>query len=86
VMNSLQKALKTDKLLREFDPSFSNDYTKMMQEVEKNYGLHTIGLLEFIDLYDAYRENVLKMNELKYDQLNALESINFATGANIFHP
>jgi cobalt-zinc-cadmium efflux system outer membrane protein len=86
VMNSLQQALKTEKLLQEFDPSFEQAYTVMMQEIEKNYGLHNIGLLEFIDLYDAYRNNVLKMNELKYDRLNALESLNFATGANIFHP
>lgn len=85
VMNSLQQALKTEKLLQEFDPGFEQEYTTMMREVEKNYGLHNIGLLEFIDLYDAYRNNVLKMNELKYDRLNALEQINFATGASIFH-
>ncbi|QJB37045.1 TolC family protein [Chitinophaga oryzae] len=85
VMNSLQQALKTEKLLQDFDPGFEKEYTAMMHEVEKNYGLHHLGLLEFIDLYDAYRNNVLKMNELKYDRLNALEQINFATGASIFH-
>ena len=86
VMNSLQLALQTEKLINEFDPGFENDYAKMMREVEKNYRLHNIGLLEFIDLYDAYRNNVLKMNELKYDRLHALESLNFSTGALIFHP
>lgn len=85
VMNSLLQVLKTEKLLQEFDPGFEQEYTTMMREVEKNYGLHNIGLLEFIDLYDAYRNNVLKMNELKYNRLNALEQINFATGAAIFH-
>lgn len=86
VMNSLQQALQTEKLISEFDPGFENDYSKMMSEVEKNYRLHNIGLLEFIDLYDAYRNNVLKMNELKYDRLHALESLNFSTGVLIFHP
>lgn len=86
VMNSLEQALQTEKLLHEFDPGFENDYGRMMNEVEKNYRLHNIGLLEFIDLYDAYRNNVLKMNELKYDRLHALESLNFSTGALIFHP
>ncbi|WP_212003737.1 TolC family protein [Chitinophaga sp. HK235] len=85
VMNSLQQALKTDKLMKEFDPGFEQEYTALMHEVEKNYGLHYIGLLEFIDLYDAYRNNVLKMNELKYNRLNALEQINFATGSTIYH-
>ncbi|NSL87050.1 TolC family protein [Chitinophaga solisilvae] len=86
VMNSLQQALKTEKLLYEFDPAFEQEYTTMMREIEKNYRLHNIGLLEFIDLYDAYRNNVLKMNELKYDRLNALEQLNFATGTSVFHP
>jgi cobalt-zinc-cadmium efflux system outer membrane protein len=86
VMNSLQLALQTEKLVSEFDPGFENEYTTMMSEVEKNFRLHNIGLLEFIDLYDAYRNNVLKMNELKYDRLHALESLNFSTGTPVFHP
>ncbi|MFB6456979.1 TolC family protein [Chitinophaga sp. Hz27] len=86
VMNSMKEALATEKLLNEFDPGFENDYTAMMSEIEKNYKLHNIGLLEFIDLYDAYRNNVLKMNELKYDRLSALEKLNFTTGSLIFHP
>ncbi|HEY8957130.1 TolC family protein [Chitinophaga sp.] len=86
VMNSYQLALQTEKLLNEFDPGFENEYTTMMNEVEKNFRLHNIGLLEFIDLYDAYRNNVLKMNALKYDRLHALESLNFSTGTPVFHP
>ncbi|MBV8251460.1 MAG: TolC family protein [Chitinophaga sp.] len=85
VMNSMKEALQTEKLMSDFDPGFENDYTAMMKEIEKNYSLHNIGLLEFIDLYDAYRSNVLKMNELKYNRLSALEKINYTTGSQIFH-
>lgn len=86
VMNSYRLALQTEQLVSEFDPGFENEYTTMMSEVEKNFRLHNIGLLEFIDLYDAYRNNVLKMNTLKYDRLHALESLNFSTGTPVFHP
>ncbi|MET6997651.1 TolC family protein [Chitinophaga defluvii] len=86
VMNSYQQALKTEKLMADFDPDFEKDYTRMMEEVQKNFGAHNIGLLEFIDLYDAYRNSILKMNALRYERLNALESINFSTGALLFHP
>jgi cobalt-zinc-cadmium efflux system outer membrane protein len=86
VMNSYQQALKTEKLMMDFDPAFEQDYTRMMEEVQKNFGAHNIGLLEFIDLYDAYRNSILKMNALRYERLNALESINFTTGALLFHP
>ncbi len=85
VMNSMKEALQTEKLMGDFDPGFENDYTTMMKEIEKNYSLHNIGLLEFIDLYDAYRSNVLKMNELKYNRLSALEKLNYTTGSQIFH-
>jgi cobalt-zinc-cadmium efflux system outer membrane protein len=83
---SLESALRTEKLLEDFDPDFGNDYTKMMTEVEKNFKSRNLGLLEFLDLYDAYRSNVLKMNELKYDRLHALENINYSTGSQLFHP
>jgi len=86
VMNSYQQALKTEKLMADFDPDFEKDYTRMMEEVQKNFGAHNIGLLEFIDLYDAYRSSILKMNALRYERLNALESINFSTGSLLFHP
>lgn len=86
VMNSYQQALKTEKLMADFDPDFEKDYTRMMEEVQKNFGAHNIGLLEFIDLYDAYRSSILKMNALRYERLNALESINFSTGTLLFHP
>lgn len=83
---SLESALRTEKLLEDFDPDFGNDYTKMMTEVEKNFKSRNLGLLEFLDLYDAYRSNVLKMNELKYNRLHALENINYSTGSQLFHP
>lgn len=86
VMNSYREALQTEQMAGDIDPAFEQDYQRMMGEIEKNYRQHNIGLLEFIDLYDAYRSNVLRMNELRYSRLSALEKINFTTGAQIFHP
>lgn len=86
VMNSFREAVQTEQMAGDMDPAFEQDYRHMMGEIEKNYQQHNIGLLEFIDLYDAYRSNVRKMNELRYSRLSALEKINYATGASIFHP
>ncbi|SHM63707.1 outer membrane protein, cobalt-zinc-cadmium efflux system [Chitinophaga jiangningensis] len=86
VMNSFREAVQTEQMAGDIDPAFEQDYSRMMGEIEKNYRQHNIGLLEFIDLYDAYRSNVLKMNALRYSRLSALEKINYTTGAQIFHP
>ncbi len=86
VMNSFLQALNIENLLNEMDSGFSQNYAKMMVEIQKNFALHNIGLLEFIDLYDDFRNHLIKLNELKYEQLNAREYINYVTGSSIFNP
>lgn len=86
VMTSYQQALQTEKLVTELDPAFMQQYATLMGEVERNFRSHNIGLLEFTDLYDAYREHVLKYNELQYQRHRSLEQLNFSTGSLIFHP
>ncbi|RAI99713.1 cobalt-zinc-cadmium efflux system outer membrane protein [Chitinophaga skermanii] len=86
VMNSYNTAIRTENLLGTVDPSFGNDFTKLIGEVQRNYQLRNISLLEFVDLYDAYRNSILKINTLRYNHASALEAINFSTGSLIFNP
>ncbi|HEY0273118.1 MAG TPA: TolC family protein, partial [Chitinophaga sp.] len=84
VMDSYQQALRTQQLLQQVDPAFAGDYTHLLGEVQKNFQAHNLNLLEFIDLYDSYRETVLKLYNLRYNELQALENVNYATGSSIF--
>ena len=85
IARALQKAIDNQKLYQKIDPSFSNDIEKMEMEVMSNYQKRNIGLLEFIDFYDSYKQNTLQLNAIKFNKINALEDINFYTATNLFN-
>src|SRR5690242_2371378 len=84
VSTSYISALRSEKLLQSFDPNFEEDNRKMMDQVALNYQKKNITLLQFLDFYDSYKQNVLQLNELKFNKMNALEQLNFSTGKLIF--
>ena len=85
IARAFQKAIDNQKLSQKIDPSFSNDIEKLEMEVMSNYQKRNIGLLEFIDFYDSYKQNTLQLNAIKFNKINALEDINFYTATNLFN-
>jgi outer membrane protein, heavy metal efflux system len=85
VSRSLQKAYTQDKLYKNVDPKFSGDFDRLANEVLLNYEKRNIGLLDFIDFYDAYKENILQINYIKYNRIQSFEDLNFYTGTNFFN-
>lgn len=86
VSRSLQKAFSENKLYKSIDPNFFNDFERLMHEVLTNYQKRNIGLLEFLDFYDSYKQNVLQINSIKYNRVQAFEDINYYTGTEFFQP
>lgn len=85
VYRSLQKAIDADKLFRKIDPSFSGDFDRLAHEVLVNYQKRNLSLLEFLDFYDAYKQNILQLNSIQFNRVNAFEDLNFYTGTNFFN-
>jgi outer membrane protein, heavy metal efflux system len=79
-------ALRSEKLLASFDPNFDADNTRLINEVTINFQKKNITMLEFLDFYDSYKQNVLQMNQLRYNKMSALEQLNFSTGKILFNP
>ena len=42
-------------------------------------------LLDFLDFYDAYKQNVLQVNSIKYNRVQAFEDLNYYTATNLFN-
>ncbi len=78
-------ALRAEKLLQSFDPGFDANNRKMMEQVAANYQKKNITMLEFLDFYDSYKQNVLQLNQLRFNKMSALEQLNFSTGKIIFN-
>ncbi|GAC1595904.1 MAG: TolC family protein [Ginsengibacter sp.] len=78
-------ALRAEKLLASFDPEFDRQLEKLTSEVFKNFKKRNITILEFLDSYESYKQNVLQLNKLRFNKMNALEQLNFSTGSIIFN-
>lgn len=85
VTRSLQKAFAQQKLYQHIDPKFSGDFQRLMNEVLINYQKRNLSILEFLDFYDSYKQNVLQVNSIQYNRIQAFEDINYYTGTNFFN-
>ena len=85
IARALQKAFDEDKLYKKIDSSFTKDFDRLTNEVTANYEKRNIGLLDFLDFYDAFKQNTIQINTILFNRVNAFEDINFYTGSNFFN-
>jgi len=85
ITRALQKTFDNDKLYKNIDPKFTKDFDRLLNEVLINYQKRNIGLLDFLDFYDSYKQNTLQINSIQYNRVQSFEDINFYTGTNFFN-
>jgi cobalt-zinc-cadmium efflux system outer membrane protein len=85
VSRGLQKAIDADRLYKGIDVSFSANFERLAREMMEHYMKRDVSLLTFLTFYDSYKQNILQLNTILYNKVNALENINFLTGTNFFN-
>ena len=84
VENDVQKAyikmLTTHKMLQSFDPGFKSEFQRLMDGVTENFLKRNISLIDFTDFVESYKNNVLQLNQLQNDRMQAIEAVNFSVG------
>ena len=85
IARALQKTFDNDRLYQNIDPKFTKDFDRLLNEVILNYEKRNIGLLDFLDFYDSYKQNTLQINSIKYNRVQSFEDLNFYTGTNFFN-
>jgi cobalt-zinc-cadmium efflux system outer membrane protein len=87
VQNDVQKAyahlLTTQQMLKNIDPAFRNQFQQLMDGVTDNFLKRNISLLDFTDFVESYKNNVLQLNQLQNDRMQAIEALNFSVGKTI---
>ena len=83
IAESLGKLNEIDKVYKSIDNGFSNDFMRIIQKAEESYLKREISLLEFIDLYESYKESRLQFLQLENDRINAIENLNYIVGRNV---
>lgn len=85
VIQAYSIALENDALYKKFDAKFAYDMEQLSEEMLKNFEKKNISMLEFLDFYDAYKQNLIQYNNLQNNRLNAFENLNFTTGKDILN-
>ncbi|QES89008.1 TolC family protein [Rhizosphaericola mali] len=84
VYRALQKSLDVDKMYQKVDTSFEGDFKRLQNQVLINYQKRNLGLLDFLDFYESYKENILNMNQLRYERIQSFVDLNYYTATNFF--
>ncbi|UKT64903.1 TolC family protein [Pedobacter mucosus] len=84
VLNSYRTARRNEENFQEIDPSFSNDFNNLIAGLIKNFRERNISLIEFLDLYESYKDMNLQLNKIQLERMSSREEVNFVTGSNIF--
>ncbi|MDQ6813344.1 MAG: TolC family protein, partial [Bacteroidota bacterium] len=85
VQKAYTKALNTDRMLTSIDANFRISFQQLLTSVTENFRKRNISLLEFTDFYESYKQNVLQLNQLQNDRMQAIENLNFAVGKTILN-
>lgn len=85
VQRAYTKALNTDRMLSSIDPNFRNSFEQLLKSVTENFQRRNLSILEFTDFYESYKQNILQLNQLQNDRVQALESLNFTIGKTLLN-
>jgi cobalt-zinc-cadmium efflux system outer membrane protein len=85
VIRGLQKAEDADNLYKGIDPAFAGKFDKLAKEMIQLYMKRNISLLDFLNFYDSYKQNIVQLNTISFNKVNALENMNFLTGTAFFN-
>ena len=84
VFASVQKIMETEKLSSSVSPDFSKDFNTVLTGAQSNYEKKNISLLEFVDLFQSYKESIIQLNTIKTQRINAYEELNYSVGKDLF--
>ena len=85
VSSNYKISLELERLTNGFDPKFAQDYSHLIDEVLKNYTTRNIGLLDFLNYYDDFKNNTILLNTALSNRVTSLEKLNFVTGTTFFN-
>ncbi len=85
ITNALEIAYTQNSLYKTLDPRFPADFERLANAELQAYEKRTIGLLEFLDFYDAFKQNVVQLNAVQYNRVQAFEDLNYYTATSLFN-
>ncbi len=85
VQTAYVKALNTDRMLQSIDPIFRDEFENLLKAITENFEKKNLSLIEFTDFNESYKNNILQINDLQNQKMQAIETLNFTVGKTILN-
>ena len=83
VHEAYQVALRQDELYQHANRD-TTPFARLIDNIEQSYTKRLISIVEYLDFYEAYKNNVVQLNTLRANRMRAFESLNLNTGRTFF--
>ena len=84
VFASYQKILELQKLNGSQTTIFISDFRSLLKGAEDNFAKKNLSLLEFVDMFQSYKDYMTQSNSIKDQRYSAFEELNFNVGKDVF--
>ncbi|WP_426491121.1 TolC family protein [Hymenobacter sp. 102] len=88
VQNDVQEAWRlarqNDQLYQGTDRETS-DFDRLMKGIDESYAKRNLTVVEFLDFYESYKNNLVQLNNLRANRVRAFEQLNYAVGRPVFN-
>jgi cobalt-zinc-cadmium efflux system outer membrane protein len=86
VVSAVRQYQLTQELFSTQQTTFNEQYDKLFNNMLKSFKERQIGLIEFVDFFDTYKDTKLKLLQQQNSLQKAIADLNFATGTTIIKP
>ena len=84
VFSTYQKILETEKINSGLNANFSDDFNSLLKGAQINYEKKNLSLLEFVDLFESYKQSMIQFYNIKAQRYSAFEELIFNVGKDVF--
>ena len=83
VHQAYQLAARNDELFQNTDRDTA-PFARLMTGIEQSYAKRVLSVVEYLDFFESYKNNLVQLNTLRANRVRAFEQLNFAVGKPVF--
>ena len=83
VHQAYRLAARNDELFLKTDRDTS-PFARLMVGIEQSYAKRVLSVVEYLDFFESYKNNLVQLNTLRANRVRAFEQLNFAVGKPVF--
>jgi len=83
VHQAYQLAARNDELYQSTDRDTA-PFARLMVGIEQSYAKRLLSVVEYLDFFESYKNNLVQLNTLRANRVRAFEQLNFAVGKPVF--